>query len=217
MPGGGRQVSVEGPAGGLEVLIEEPDGSPTRGVAVICHPHPLHGGSMHNKVVHTLARALRRVGCVVLRFNFRGVGRSGGEFAGGGGELNDALAVCRWARAQWPDVPFALAGFSFGAAIAIAAAVRERPFGLISVAPPVGRLLARDAETPACPWLIVQGDADELVDCAQVLDWVNGLAPGPEVALLRDGDHFFHGRLIELRDIVVQFLQTLPELRVQDD
>ena len=167
---------------------------------------------MHNKVVHALCRALRRVGCVAIRFNFRGVEGSEGVFADGVGELNDALAVVRWARAQWPGHPYVLAGFSFGAAIALSAATRETPCGLVTVAPPVGRLVAPEVDMPGCPWLIVQGDADELVDCAQVLDWVNQLEPGPEVAVLSGVDHFFHGRLIDLRNIVTDFLRRLTPL-----
>ncbi len=200
-----RTLMVDGPAGALEVRAEVPTGT-LRGVGVVCHPHPLHEGSMHNKVVHTLARALQQVGCAAVRFNFRGVGDSEGAFADGLGELEDARAVCRWLRSQWPGLGLGLAGFSFGAAIALGAAAREQPFGLVTVAPPVGRLLTQGMSAPTCPWLIVQGDEDELVDCAQVLGWVNELQPGPELAVLSGADHFFHGRLVELRDIVTGFL-----------
>ncbi len=206
-----RKLRLDGPAGSLEALVEGPPAAP-RAVAVICHPHPLHGGTMHNKVVHTLARALQGLDCVTVRFNFRGVGQSEGAFADGLGELEDALAVCRWAREQFPDLPLALAGFSFGAAVALAAATRERPCALVTVAPPVGRLIDREIAVPAVPWLIVQGDADELVDCEEVLRWVNTLEPGPEVAVLSGVDHFFHGRLLELRDIVSSFLRVQAPL-----
>ena len=209
-----RQLMLDGPAGRLEAVVETSQAAP-RAVGVICHPHPLYEGTMHNKVVHTLARALQRAGCTTLRFNFRGVERSEGAFADGLGELEDALAVCHWARAQFPDLPLALAGFSFGAAVALAAAARARPFALVTVAPPVGRLIDREIRAPAVPWLIVQGDADELVDCEQVLSWVNALDPGPEVAVLSGVDHFFHGRLVELRDIVSTFLRAQPPLDAQ--
>jgi alpha/beta superfamily hydrolase len=209
-----RELRLDGPSGSLEALVEGPPAAP-RAVGVICHPHPLHEGTMHNKVVHTLARALLRLDCVTLRFNFRGVGQSEGAFADGLGELEDALAVCRWARDQFPDLPLALAGFSFGAAVALAAATRERPFALVTVAPPVGRLIDREIRPPAVPWLIVQGDADELVACEQVLRWVNTLEPGPEVAVLSGVDHFFHGRLLELRDIVTTFLRAQAPLGVE--
>ncbi len=202
-----RKLRLDGPAGSLEALVEGPPAAP-RAVGVICHPHPLHGGTMHNKVVHTLARALLGLDGVTVRFNFRGVGRSEGAFADGLGELEDALAVCRWAREQFPDLPLALAGFSFGAAVALAAATREKPCALVTVAPPVGRLIDQEIAVPAVPWLIVQGDADELVDCEEVLRWVNTLEPGPEVAVLSGVDHFFHGRLLELRDIVSTFLRV---------
>lgn len=201
-----REVVLEGPVGALEAMVEDPTAGLVRALGIVCHPHPLHGGSMHNKVVHSLCRALQAVGCITIRFNFRGVGASEGVFADGVGELDDALAVARWARAQWPGYPLGLAGFSFGAAVALGVAVRETLFGLVTVAPPVGRLPAAALDNPGCPWLIVQGDADELVDCSQVLDWVNQLEPGPEVAILSGADHFFHGRLIDLRNIVTDFL-----------
>ena len=167
---------------------------------------------MHNKVVHTLARAFKSAGCVAVRFNFRGVELSEGAFADGLGELEDALAICRWTLKEWPDVPLALAGFSFGAAISLAAAARERPFVLVTVAPPVAQLFDNAIEVPDCPWLIVQGDADELVDCDRVLEWVNDMQPGPQVSVLSGVDHFFHGRLVELRDIVTDFLVSQPSL-----
>ena len=200
-----RRLSVAGPVGALEVIAETPAAAPL-GAAVICHPHPLYEGSMHNKVVHTLSRAFKRAGCVAVRFNFRGVEHSEGAFADGLGELEDALAICRWTLKEWPGAPLALAGFSFGAAVSLAAAVHERPFALVTVAPPVGRLFDHEIEIPTCPWLIVQGDADELVDCDRVLEWVNQMQPGPQVSVLNGVDHFFHGRLVELRDIVTDFL-----------
>ena len=171
---------------------------------------------MRNKVVHTLSRAFQRVGCVAVRFNFRGVEQSEGAFGDGLGELEDALAVCRWATTQWPGLPLALAGFSFGAAVALAAAPQQQAIALVTVAPPVDRLIDR-ASPPDCPWLIVQGDEDELVDCAAVLDWVNALPPGPQVTVLRGVDHFFHGRLVELRDIVMHFLRSQPPLADRDE
>ena len=205
------KLMVDGPAGHLETIAEVPGAAP-RAVGVICHPHPLFEGTMHNKVVHTLSRALLRLGCATVRFNFRGVEQSEGAFAEGLGELEDARAICRWARQEWPGLPLALAGFSFGAAIALSAAVRERPFALVTVAPPVGRLIAADAEMPQVPWLVVQGDADEVVDCDAVLAWVNELEPGPEVSIVSGVDHFFHGRLVDLRDIVMSFLSGQPPL-----
>src|SRR5215469_7250647 len=108
---------VPGPAGILEALLEEPDERAPHMAALVCHPHPLYGGTMHNKVVYRLARGLRRAGCVVLRFNFRGVGRSHGEHAHLAGEIEDARMALDWLRARYPDLPYMLAGFSFGARV----------------------------------------------------------------------------------------------------
>jgi alpha/beta superfamily hydrolase len=108
---------IPGPAGILEALLEEPDGQAPRAAALVCHPHPLYGGTMHNKVVYRLARGLRRAGFVVLRFNFRGVGRSHGVHAHLAGEIEDARAALAWLRARYPALPYALAGFSFGARV----------------------------------------------------------------------------------------------------
>lgn len=108
---------LPGPAGQLEALLEEPEDSEPREAALVCHPHPQHGGAMHNKVVYRLARGLRRTGCAVLRFNFRGVNLSAGEYGHGVGEVEDARAALAWLRARYPDLPYTLAGFSFGSRV----------------------------------------------------------------------------------------------------
>ena len=195
--------AIAGRAGRLETLIEEATpGEAPRFVAVVCHPHPLFGGTLHNKVVHTLARTLRERGAVTLRFNFRGVGASEGVHDGGAGETEDALAVLAWACARWPAAPRLLAGFSFGAAIAIRAAAAVRPHWLISVAPAVDRVSLEGVAMPDCPWLIVQGDADEVVAPASVIDWAARQAPQARLRLLPGVGHFFHGHLHELADCV---------------
>lgn len=198
-----RSEAIAGPAGRLETLIEEATpGEAPRFAAVVCHPHPLFGGTLHNKVVYTLARALRERGAVTLRFNFRGVGGSEGAHDGGAGETEDALAVLAWARARWPAAPPLLAGFSFGAAIAIRAAAAVRPQWLISVAPAVDRVSLDGVVMPDCPWLIVQGDADEVVAPASVIDWAARQAPRARIRLLLGVGHFFHGHLHELVDCI---------------
>src|SRR5512134_2144011 len=133
-----QPVTIDGPAGPLEGRVEDPksDAAPAV-VGVVCHPHPLHGGTMQNKVVHTLGRAMQELGAPTLRFNFRGVGRSAGRYDAGAGELEDALAACAWAREHWRCEALWLAGFSFGAAIALQAAGPVRPGRLVTVAPPV--------------------------------------------------------------------------------
>jgi uncharacterized protein len=203
-----ESLFVDGPAGRLEALLEVPTGIDVGGAAVLCHPHPQHGGTMHNKVVHTLSRAFSRLGFATLRFNFRGTEGSDGDYDGGVGELDDALAAIAWMRARYPGKPLWLAGFSFGAAIAIRAAVVTEVDGLVSVAPAVSRFAAGLTEQPQCPWLVVQGDQDELVDVNETIDWVNGLEPGPELLVLEGVEHFFHGRLLDLREAVVTFVQA---------
>lgn len=200
--GAARATSVEipGPAGVLEGAI---DASAEQAVAtaVVCHPHPLQQGTMTNKVVTTVARAFARLGTDAVRFNFRGVGASAGSYADGVGERDDALAVVAWCRERWPGRPLYLGGFSFGAAVAIAVASRAAPAGLVSVAPPVDRLPA-ELVAPACPWVLVHGDADDVVPAAPVLEWARKLAAPPRIVLLPGVGHFFHGRLQALTDVV---------------
>jgi len=202
-----QPATIDGPAGPLEARIEVPaPGAAPAAVGVVCHPHPLYGGTMQNKVVHTLARAMQELGVPTVRFNFRGVGGSAGAYDGGAGELDDALAVCAWARRRWSCDMLWLAGFSFGAAVALQAAQSVAPGALVTVAPPVGRIIVTPVPRPACAWLVVHGDHDELVDAAEVRRWVGGYAPPPQLVVLERAEHFFHGRLGELRAAVLGFL-----------
>jgi alpha/beta superfamily hydrolase len=161
---------------------------------------------MHNKVAHTLARAFVRSGYETLRFNFRGTENSEGQFDNGIGELDDALAAIEWMRARHGSYPLWLAGFSFGAAIAVKVAVAAHVDGLVSVAPAISRFATGLASQPQCPWLIVQGDQDELVNVEETVEWVDSLEPGPELLVVPGGEHFFHGRLAELREAVMDFI-----------
>lgn len=202
-----ERLFIDGPAGQLEAMLELPVEQDPVGNAVICHPHPQHGGTMHNKVAHTLARTFVRLGFAVLRFNFRGTERSDGTFDDGNGELDDALAAVAWMRKRDPDATFWIGGFSFGAAIAVKAAVATDVDGLISVAPAISRFAAGLDAQPDCPWLVVQGDEDELVDVDETVEWVDGLEPGPELLIIPGGEHFFHGRLVDLREAVFKFVE----------
>jgi uncharacterized protein len=204
---------ITGPAGDLEAVLDDPrqsvDLDPTR-VALVCHPHPLFGGTMTNKVVHILARTFNDFGAPTLRFNFRGVGKSGGAHDDGRGETDDVLAVLNWMRTRWPRADVWLAGFSFGAAMALRASLcGSPPAALVTVAPALrwlNQVSDQVAGAPECPWLIVQGDKDELVDAQAVRSWVKTLARAPELALLPGAEHFFHGRLNDLRDAVRDWL-----------
>ncbi len=201
-----QKIELDGPAGKLEGLLEAEDESGIVACAVVCHPHPLHGGTMHNKVVHMLARSFVGQGFVTLRFNFRGVNESAGRFDDGKGEIEDVLAAMNYLEAKYPDLPVWLAGFSFGAAISLLAALEREPAGLISIAPAVSRLPQRLSAQPRCPWLILQGDQDELVDVDETIAWVNELEPGPELQILEGAEHFFHGKLVLLRKALESFI-----------
>jgi alpha/beta superfamily hydrolase len=205
-------LMIDGPAGKLQANLETPKDADTHAVAVVCHPHPLHGGTMQNKVAHTLARAFVGRHMAAMRFNFRGVGDSEGSYDEGDGELQDALAVVGWLRHRLPGRPVWLGGFSFGAAIAVRAAMEVDTAGLVSIAPAVARLAGHLDGQPECPWLIIQGDKDELVDVDETIAWVNDLEPGPELQIFEDTDHFFHGKLVSLRTAIDGFIAKLqPE------
>jgi uncharacterized protein len=200
-----QRVGFDGPVGRIEGLLMEPEGPPSHGV-VICHPHPLHQGTMDNKVVHTLARAFSSLGFAALRFNFRGVGDSAGTHDDGVGETDDALVATEWLAERVGGVPMWMAGFSFGSGVALRAATRRGFAGLVMVAPPVTRMEADDAPVDSPRWLVIQGDADDVVDTDEVLAWVNGRFPAPEMAVLPGAGHFFHGKLTRLRDVVTEFV-----------
>jgi alpha/beta superfamily hydrolase len=201
-----ESLVIPGPAGRLEAIHEVPGDGEAKGVAVVLHPHPQHGGTMHNKVAHTLARSFVRSGFAVLRFNFRGTEGSEGTYDNGVGELADARAAIAWITARHPGLPLWLAGFSFGAAIAVRAALQAEPDGLITVAPAIYRFANNLDGQPGCPWLIVQGDEDELVSVDETVEWVDSLEPGPELLILMGAEHFFHGRLNDLRGAVMDFV-----------
>lgn len=198
---------LPGPAGDLEVLLACPEPAAARAVtAVICHPHPLHGGSLHNKVVHTLARAFGELGAYTARFNFRGVGASGGRYDQGIGETDDLLTVVEWLRSRRPADQLWLAGFSFGAYVAARAGAQLPVVQMISIAPPVAMYDFAVLTRPACPWLVVQGDADDVVQVADVERWAAALDPPPRLVVLKGAGHFFHQRLSDLRRVVVESL-----------
>jgi alpha/beta superfamily hydrolase len=202
-----ERLFIEGQAGALEAILEDPA---TTGscYAVVCHPHPKFGGTMDNKVVTTVARALQESGIPTVRFNFRGVGASAGSFDQGIGETADADAVAAWADARWPGRSLVIAGFSFGAMVALRLAQLRLPRQLITIAPAIRHLDASARAVPNCPWLIVQGDADDVVDPAGVIDWADRLDPKPRLIVLPGAGHFFHGRLHDVRDAVIEAIRN---------
>jgi len=193
--------TIAGPAGTLQLREDMPDQAPSA-VAVICHPHPLHGGSLNNKVVHQLAKTLTELGAASVRFNFRGVGDSEGVYDEGRGELDDLLAVVDWAQLRWPGLPLWLAGFSFGGFIALRGAQQRAPQWLVTVAPAVNYFPDDSLDPAGVRWLLVQGDADDIVPADLVQAWTARLPHAPQLVLLEGAGHFFHGRLNELKQVI---------------
>ncbi len=210
-------LTLPGPAGAIEYAVDQPDAdAPARPlVAIVCHPLPTEGGSMHNKVVTMTARALRELGATTVRFNFRGTGASEGSFDNGDGEVEDLKAVVAWARERHPDAALWLAGFSFGAYVSLRAAEAVNPAVLVSIAPPVGRWDGfDDLPVPTMPWLVVQGEADDVVDPQGVFDWLKRIKAQAELVRMPDTGHFFHRKLIDLRGAIKNGVrQYLPAAR----
>jgi alpha/beta superfamily hydrolase len=202
-----ERLSLNGESGVLEAVAEDA-GVLGSSYAVVCHPHPLFGGTMDNKVVTTVARALRDTGMSTLRFNFRGVGASEGAFDGGIGETADADAVASWGSARWPNRTLVIAGFSFGGVVALRLAQLREARHLITVAPAIQLFSGTSMAVPRCPWVVVQGDADEVVDPAAVIEWVSSLDPRPRLVVLPGVGHFFHGRLHDLKNAVVDAIRS---------
>lgn len=206
------RVSIDGPSGNLETLLSCPNGAGVGAVAVICHPHPLHGGTMQNKVVHYMARTLGELGLRTVRFNFRGVGASDGSYAHGRGEQRDLQAVLEWVRERAPGDQVWLAGFSFGCYVAMREAAESNDVQrLITIAPPVDSFDFSVLQTPRCPWLLLQGEADEVVSAPNVLRWARSLEPRPDIVALPGVDHFFHRRLNLLREVLLDRLREAAD------
>jgi alpha/beta superfamily hydrolase len=191
-----KKIFITGPAGNLEGIAHLPDDAP-RAIAVIAHPLPTMGGTMDNKVVTTLVKTFVELGFVALRFNFRGVGASEGTFDAGDGEVEDVLAVVRHARQEYGDLPLILSGFSFGGYVQARAAQQLHPQHLVLIAPAVGRFVM--PKVPANT-LVVHGDMDEVVELQEVLQWAR--AQNLPIIVLAGAGHFFHGKLIRLKEIV---------------
>ncbi len=214
-----RNLFIPGTAGRLEARVTEPvtgSSGSSGAIAVVLHPHPLFQGSLENKVVFTLTRAASSAGAGTIRFNFRGVGKSEGHYGEGIGELADVHSVVSWARAQWgPEPALWLLGFSFGAGLAIQSTRALEGTALVTIAPPVHHLALAPEQLPACPWLIIQGEDDEIVPVPAVIDWSRKLPTQAIFELWPQVTHFFHGQLVPLRSTVSRFLvdrihQPLP-------
>ena len=204
-------VVIDGPVGQLEALyldIEQP-----RGIALICHPNPVQGGTMLNKVVSTLQRTARDAGLITLRFNYRGVGASEGTHDMGTGEVDDAQAAAAWLRAKHPDLPLTLFGFSFGGFVAASLGGRLEAQGeqlkhLFMVAAAVTRLNGYNLLPVNCPLTLIQPETDEVIDPQAVYDWSEKLDRPHELLKVAECGHFFHGKLTDLKDLILPRLSN---------
>lgn len=226
-PTAAAALTLPGPAGALEVAVDPPEtevaGLPVVAqpiVAVLCHPLPTEGGTMHNKVVTMASRSLRELGVTTVRFNFRGTGASEGTFDQGEGELDDLRAIVAWVRATRPDATLWLGGFSFGAYVSLRGAMELQPGVLISIAPPAGRWDFDSIALPTMPWLVIQGEEDEIVDPQAVYDWFAKIAPpnaAAELIRMPETSHFFHRKLMDLRGAIKHGVQPyLPKHDLQN-
>jgi len=199
MAAAAERVLIPGPAGGIEADISD-SGAPRRGIALIAHPNPLQGGTKDNKVVTTLARTLSGLGYVAVRPNFRGIGASAGKHDKGIGETDDLLAVAEYAMARFETHTLLLAGFSFGSFVQTRVAKRIACERMVLVGPAVNRF---PAETVPENTLVIHGELDDVVPLAAVLDWAR-----PQhlpLVVVPGGEHFFHGRLHLLAQIVARW------------
>lgn len=199
---------IDGPAGKLEVAILEATENERNAWGIVCHPHPLYGGTMHNKVVTTLAKTFQGMGVTTIRFNFRGVMRSEGRYDQGNGELDDLLAVIDWVQRERKRTEIWLGGFSFGAFIAAKAATEYPVNKLVTIAPPVQHFPMGDLPPIRCPWVLVQGDRDDVVPAEDVYRWVESRDPKPIVLRFPEAGHYFHGQLAELRSQIETALKS---------
>ena len=205
VPRVGEHFLIPGPVGGLEAVMACPEERQDNGpIAVICHPHPLYGGTMANKVVYIVANTFGELGLPTLRFNFRGVGHSQGRFDQGRGEVEDLVAVCRWFRRRYPESPLWLAGFSFGSYVAFQAHQRVEAERLLLIAPPVTKYDFNAETQIQIPWMVIQGGKDEVVEPEKVSTWVRRQGASVSYEWLGDADHFFHGRLNQIREAIKQ-------------
>lgn len=210
-PQGETPVFIPGPQGNLQAITTCPESAANhRGnVTIVCHPHSLMGGTMNNKVVHTVARARRDLGHRVVRFNFRGVEKSEGEYAEGIGEQDDLLAVIDWVRQERPDDRICLAGFSFGAFVSASACGRAVERGdpiedLLLIAPAVVNYDFDQITLFPCPLTLIYGDADEVVDSNAIQAWFDRVRTPKTVHCLSEAGHFFHGRLVEVKQLLLE-------------
>jgi alpha/beta superfamily hydrolase len=203
MPRRIESLLIDGPAGKLEALLEEPEDQTPNAAVLVCHPHPSHGGTMHNKVVYRIARGMRRAGAVVLRFNYRGVNRSEGKYDEGVGEIDDARAALEVLRSRYPELPFSLAGFSFGSRIILKLGCEIPGVSrLIAVGFPASYQDSTELGRCEVPRVFIVSSHDEFCPVPAMDAYFAGL-PGPKKLIwIKARDHFFAGALDEFEEAV---------------
>lgn len=200
-----QELKIPGPAGELECLLVQPDAwSEHDPIAICCHPHPLHGGTMHNKVVYIMAKTYHALGVATLRFNFRGVGQSQGAFDHGVGEQDDVLAIADWLKQQYPEAPHWLGGFSFGGYVSLMTHTRIKPARLLVVAPAIELYPgAQDLQVQTRDWILVQGGQDDLVSPEAVGNWLKQQQYKPRLIWFEQAGHLFHGYLNKMQEQIL--------------
>lgn len=197
-----QHLMLPGPTGQLELITTWPK-EQCRGVAIMCHPDPRQEGTMHNKVVTTTTRAFEHLQLATVRFNYRGIGKSEGHYGDVTGEQDDLRAIIDWVKQQLPEQPLWLGGFSFGSIIAAGVANgRHDTTQLLTIAPPIERYPYQSLTDIHCPWLVIQGDKDEVAPPEPVIEFAKQPPSPLELTVMPDVGHFFHGKLIELREMI---------------
>lgn len=217
-PAGQATLRLQGLAGEIEAISDNPEtGEETiPAVVIICHPRNEDGGTLHSKVVQMIERSLREMGLRTIRFNFRGVGASDGEFDKGYGETDDLLSVAAWVRKTCPDDEVWLAGYGFGCFISARAAQKLPIQYLISVAPPVEQYDFSALPRPPCPWLVIQGDEDEETNPDSVYQWAESMEDPPQLIKMQEAGHSFHRRLMDLRGVIKNGIRRQKQTPVKD-
>lgn len=205
---------IPGKAGQIEAIMDLPENANSDTIAIICHPHPLFEGTMHNKVVSTLHRACNQRNIPNMRFNFRGVGKSEGEYAGAEGGVEDCRSVINYLQNNYPHKNLWIFGFSFGAYVAAKTATQVATELLITVAPPVGKDYFGQLPERKQPWILVQAKDDKVIDAQAVYDWYDNLECQPQLISFDEAGHFFHGKLIPLREKLLEAINSFSALEV---
>lgn len=202
---GSATTHIKGMAGDIETLITQPQSvSDSAPVIIISHPHPLYGGSMTNKVVTILAKTFSEIGAITVRYNFRGVGTSAGEYDHGVGEAEDLHKIAEELKAWRPAAPIWLAGFSFGSYVTARAQATIKPEKIVLVAPPVSMYAFDELAEIEVPWVVIQGGQDEVIDAQSVKNWVAERPNPPKLIWMEEEGHFFHGKLIDVKEALLK-------------